>query len=184
MHQKIVLLCLFLLATPAAAGGAEPVQAKTPPISEIHNIYEYCRKAKTDPAVIAKMKKLGLKLNLYEGGAYRYFEPVLPLDYRLIDITLNPQTYRTIQGISLFWKKDPGLSYETIQRLTGLSLPPRGAKEIRIDGIGDTRFYVLGHENTRHPELTQVTITCAPNNYDQCWQIDIACYGFEHAESD
>ena len=184
MHQKTALLCLFILATPAAAGGADPVLAKTPPIAEIHNIYEYCRKTRTDPAVTAKMKKLGLKLSRHEGGASRYFEPVLPTDYRLIDITLNPQTYDTIQGISLFWKKDPGLSYETIQQLTGLRLPERGAKEIRISDPGHiVRFYVLGHENALYPELTQVTFTCTPGKiYDQCWEIDIACYGFVHAD--
>ena len=184
MQQKIVLLCLFILAIPAAAGGAEPVLAKTPPIAEIHNIYEYCRKTKTDPAVTAKMKKLGLNLGGDIDRASRYFEPVLSMDYRLIGITLNPQTYQTIQGITLFWKKDPGLSYETIQQLTGLRLPERGAKEIRISDPGYVvRFYILGHENALHPELTQVTFTCSPGKiYDQCWQIDIACYGFVHAD--
>ena len=184
MHQKIVLLCLFILATPAVAGGAEPVLAKTPPIAEIHNIYEYCRKTRTDPAVIAKLKTLGLDLSVDGDGATRFFEPVLHTDYDFISITLNPQTYQTIQGIFITWQKNPGLSYETIQRLTGLSLPPRGAKEIRVGGadFSETSFYILGHQNAHHPELTQVTFTCAPNNYDRCWELKIACYGFVHAD--
>ena len=184
MHQKITLLCLFILATPAIAGGADPVLAKTPPIAEIHNIYEYCRKAKTDLVVTAKMKKLGLNLGGDIDRASRFFEPALPTDFDFISITLNPQTYQTIQGIFITWQKNPGLSYETIQRLTGLRLPERGAKEIRISDPGHVvRFYILGHENALHPELTQVTFTCTPGKiYDQCWELKIACYGFVHAD--
>ena len=149
----------------------------------IYKIHEYCRKDKSDPAVIAKMQKIGVDLNADGDGGSRFFEPVARTDYRYILFKLNPQTYNTIQGISINWNDAPGLSYEEIQQLTGLDLPKRGAKEIQVSTSAyQTRFYVLGHENATHPDLTQVTVICAPDNYDRCSQIDIACYGFAHAD--
>lgn len=75
-----------------------------------------------------------------------------------------------------------GLTYEEIQQAVGLTLPKRGEKAIRTSQLMDdeTKYYVLGHENPHHPNLTQVTVTCAKNNYDVCWEIDIACFSFVH----
>lgn len=156
------------------------LSCSTPPETPIYKIHEYCRKDKTDPVVVAKMQQLGLDLSKDES---KFFEPTSRTDYRYINVTLNPQTDKNIQGFFIVWKKDlGGLTYEEIQQQVGLTLPKRGAKGIRTDQASGnkTNYYVLGHENAQHPDLIQVTVTCAKNNYEVCWEIKMACFGFVH----
>lgn len=172
-------LALLLLASVSASCAQVPT---TP----IHKIYDLCRKDKSDPVVLTKFKELGLADEGGGKGYFRYYEPRLRTDYKFILVVINPQpTLNSIQGFFITWKKDlGGLTYEEVQRMVGVTLPKRDAKVIRTDQAMDysTKYYVLGHENSKHPDLTQVTVTCAKNNYDRCWEIDIACFGFVHPD--
>jgi len=155
------------------------------PQTDINKIFEYCGKEKSDPAVVAKMKHLGININ---GDGYKYYQPKSRTDYKLVRITLNPQpTYNDIQGISISWNKDPGLSYEEIQQLVEINMPKRGSKELQIDdGLSfASRYIMVGYKpNATQALINQVTVTCAKNNLDKCWQIDFSCFDFVHPESD
>lgn len=171
MNHTRLLLLLFVLGT---------LSCSTPPETPIYKIHEYCRKDKTDPAVVVKMRLLGLDLSKEDS---KYFEPKSRTDYKYILVALNPQTDMDIQGFFITWKKDMGgLTYEEIQQRVGLTLPKRGAKEIRAgQSFGDeTEYSIRGYENAKHPDLLHVTVTCAKDNYDMCWEIDIACFDFVH----
>lgn len=171
MRHPRFLLLVIVLGT---------LSCTTLPETPIYKIHEYCRKDKTNEAVVAKMQQLGLDLSKEDS---KFFEPKARTDYKYILVTLNPQTDKNIQSFFITWKKDlGGLTYEEIQQMVGVTLPKRGAKVIRASQFMDyeTKYYVLGHENPQHPDLTQVTVTCAKNNYDVCWAIDISCFGFVH----
>lgn len=174
----------FSLLLAIAFGTLSCTQPVPLPETPIHKIYELCGKKKTDAAVIAKFKQLGLEDSAGGGGDYsRYHEPKSRTDYKLVSVTINPQpTYNTIQGIFITWKNSPGLTYEEVQQSVGITLPKRGSTSIHTsDASGDTRFYVQNQEQLKHPD-SQVTVTCAKNNYDVCWQIDIACFAFTHPD--
>ncbi len=179
--MRKALFIMFLL------GVAGISSCSKPPKTEIYNLHQYCRKEVTNPDVIAKIKSLGLEDKGGAGGDYsNFFEPKSRFDYKYLLIVLNPQTYKNIQSMHVKWNKNSGLTYEEIQQLTGLVLPKRGDKVMRADqgDVDETRYYVLGHENSKHPNLSQVTVTCAKNSYDLCWEVDIDCFGFVHPESD
>lgn len=177
MKRKVILLLLPLAWTASCSHSPE-----TP----IYKIYELCGKEKTDPVVVAKIKELDLEDVARGGGHYdRYYEPQSRTDYKYVSVTINPQpTLSNIQGIFITWKKDlGGLSYEEIQRTVGIALPKRGAKEIQTDQAMDysTKFYVQDHKSLHHID-SQVTVTCAKNDYNRCCEIDIACFGFVHPD--
>lgn len=135
--------------------------------------------------VQAKFKELGLK-DMGGGKWYsRYYEPRSRMDYKYVSVTINPQpTLNSIQGFFITWKKDLGrLTYEEIQRKVGISLPKCGAKEIHVSQFLDTetKYYVRNLESLHHID-SQVTVTCGKNNYDQCWEVKLACFGFVHPD--
>jgi len=169
MKPKIALLLLPILGTLSCT--------HQPPETPIYKIYEFCRKDKTDAAFVARMHQLGLDISKEES---KFFVPKTRTDYDYFKFTLNPQNDKTLQGFFITWKKTPGLTYEEIQHLVGITMPNRGSKELRSsETAGNTRFYVLNHQSLNHPD-SQVTLTCAKNNYDVCWEIQLACFEFVH----
>lgn len=174
MKRNILILLLLVLSSISCAEQSA---------SNIHNIYSYCAKSKSNPNVDKLIKNLGLE---FDGGNYsKYYKPLSRTDIKLLNITLNPQpTYDNIQGIAMFWQKEPGLSYEEIQKLAGMNLPKRDSKSIQTDQSSQkfTRFYILGKDNPGYPDIAQVTFTCKKNDLNSCWQFDIDCFGFVHPE--
>jgi len=169
MKHKLALLLLTMLSTLSCT--------HQQPVTPIYRIYEYCQKDKIDKSFVAKMQQLGLDISKEES---KFFVPKSRTDYDYFKVTLNPQADKTIQGFFITWKKTPGLTYEEIQQQVGITMPSRGSKELRIsESAGNTRFYVLNHKSLNHPD-SQVTITCAKNNYDVCWEIQLACFEFVH----
>ena len=174
--RRSLLLLLFAVSLSACSHVPE-----TP----IYKIYELCGKNKSDPAVVAKFKELGLEDEGGGKGYFRYYEPKTRTDYKLVDVRINPQPgLESIQGFFITWQHDlGGLTYEEIQQMIGISLPRRGAKETRTSQFLDTetQYYVQNHESLHHID-SQVTVTCAKNDYGRCWEIDIACFGFVHPD--
>ncbi|MBI3561568.1 MAG: hypothetical protein HY080_07635 [Gammaproteobacteria bacterium] len=176
MQIKTVCVLITLLGNAVACAQS--------PSSGVYRIYEYCRKEKTDPTVVALIKKLGLEDAGGGGEYYKYYQPGLSTDYKLISMRINPQpTLSDIQGFSIHWKK-PGLTYEEIQQLVGLSLPPRGSKEIHSSEDGsESRYSLLEYKYSNGlPTLDEVAILCTKNSYDTCTQIDIHCFPFVHPD--
>ena len=175
MRRQTVLL-LLVLGTAACTRVPE-----TP----VYKIYELCQKEKSDPAVQAKFKELGLEDK--GGGKWysRFYVPPSRMDFDYVSVTINPQPgINRIQGFFITWKKDLGsLAYEEVQRMVGISLPKRGAKEIQVSQFLDdqTQYYVQNHESLHHVD-SQVTVTCGKNDYDRCWEIKLTCFGFVHPD--
>ncbi|MBI3561569.1 MAG: hypothetical protein HY080_07640 [Gammaproteobacteria bacterium] len=176
MQIKTVCVLITLLGNAVACAQS--------PSSGVYRIYEYCRKEKTDPTVVALIKKLGLEDAGGGGEYYKYYQPQSRTDYKLVSVTINPQpTLNDIQGFSISWKK-PGLTYEEIQQLVGFALPPRGAKELHVGGLNfESRYRVTGYKyDDKLPALSDITVICEKNSYDACTQIDIDCFEFVHPD--
>lgn len=152
-----------------------------PPKTEIYNVHEICRKDITGAVVVEKLQQLGLEDH---GGVYsRHYKKERRTDHTEVVIRTDPKT-KAIHDITVSWSnRGDELSYEEIQQLAGLTMPRRGAKEIRVHQETDwTRYSVLGNKNGQHPNRTQVTVACAKDNYDVCWEIQMACFGFVHPD--
>lgn len=165
-HNKIKTLCDGTLS------------CMKPPKTEIYNIHEYCRKNKSDTAVVTKIKQLGMKEDGNTAYLYHY-NTKLRTDYSELVFRADPRT-KTIHDITVSWsgRGDP-LSYEEIQQLVGVVLPKRGAMEILSHQEADrTEYSVLGDKNLQHPNLPRVAVACAKDNYDQCWRLTIDCVDF------
>jgi hypothetical protein len=173
--MKRWLIGLSILVTAVSCAAQSPQ-------ASIKNIYEYCGKDKTDPSVVEKMKQLEIDIN---GDGFKYYEAKSKTDYSHISITVNPQpTYQDIQGIFITWDRSAGLTFEDIQGLVGLTLPTRHSTAIHTDqaSTNETQYYVLGQENPNQSNINQVTVTCAKNNYDSCYEIQISCFPFVHPD--